>query len=59
MWIFFTVFIELVTTLLLFHVLFFFGYEACEVLTPQPGTAPAPPALESKVLTTGPPGKSL
>ena len=37
----------------------FFGYEACGVLAPQPGTEPAPPALEGKVLTTGPPGKSL
>ena len=26
---------------------------------PHPGTEPTPPALESEVLTTGPPGKSL
>ena len=32
------VFIEFVTTLLLFYVLFFFfGHEACEILAPQPG----------------------
>ena len=36
----------------------FFGHEACGILTPQPGIEPAPPALEGKVLTTGPPGKS-
>ena len=29
------------------------------VLAPQPGIKPTPPALEGKVLTTGPPGKSL
>ena len=29
------------------------------ILAPPPGTEPAPPALEGKVLTTGPPGKSL
>ena len=37
----------------------FFGYKACEVLPPQPGTEPAPPALEGNVLTAGPPGKYL
>ena len=36
-----------------------FGREACGILTPQPGIKPAPPALEGRVLTTGPPGKSL
>ena len=36
----------------------FFGHEACGNLSPQPGIEPTPPALESKVLTTGPPGKS-
>ena len=36
----------------------FFGCEACGILAPQPGIEPAPPALESKVLTTGRPGKS-
>ena len=36
----------------------FFGHEACGILAPQPGIEPAPPALESEILTTGPPGKS-
>ena len=33
--------------------------KACGILAPQPGTKPTTPALEGKVLTTGPPGKSL
>ena len=37
----------------------FFGCEARGILAPQPGIKPAPPALDGKVLTTGPPGKSL
>ena len=37
----------------------FFGHKACGILAPQPGIKPTPPALEGKVLTTGPPGKSL
>ena len=36
----------------------FFGHEACGILVPRPGIEPTPPALESEVLTTGPPGKS-
>ena len=36
----------------------FFGHEACGVLAPQLGIEPAPLALEGKVLTTEPPGKS-
>ena len=36
-----------------------FGCEACGILAPQPGIEPALPALEGKVLTTGPPEKSL
>ena len=59
MWTIFKVFIEFVTTLLLFYVFWFFGREACGVSAPWPGVEPAPPALEGKVLTTGPPGKSL
>ena len=35
----------------------FFGHKACGILAPQPGIKPTPPALEGKVLTTGPPGK--
>ena len=34
----------------------FFGCEACGISAPQPGMEPTPPALEVKVLTTGPPG---
>ena len=34
----------------------FFGREACGILAPQPRIKPAPPALEGKVLTAGPPG---
>ena len=34
-----------------------FGHEACEILAPQPGIKPTPPALEGEVLTTGLPGK--
>jgi len=49
----FKVFIEFVTILFLFYV----GHEACGIIAPQPGIEPAPPALEGKVLTTGPPGK--
>ena len=36
-----------------------FDREACGTFAPQPGMEPTPPALEDKVLTTVPPGKSL
>ena len=36
----------------------FFGPEACGILSPQLGIEPRPPALLGKVLITGPPGKS-
>ena len=36
----------------------FLGHEAYGILATQPGIEPAAPALEGKVLTTGPPGKS-
>ena len=36
-----------------------FGRKPCGILAPWPGIEPAPPALEGKVSTTGPPGKSL
>ena len=56
------VFIDFVAILLLlFYVsvfFFFFGPEACGILTPQPEIQPAPPALEGKVLTAGPPEES-
>ena len=38
--------------------LWFLSHKACESLAPGPGIEPATPALEGKVLTTGPPGKS-
>ena len=37
----------------------FFDCMACGIIAPQPGIEPSSPALEGKVLTTGPPGKSL
>ena len=37
----------------------FFGLEACGIEAPRPGIEPALPALDGKVLTTGPPRKSL
>ena len=37
----------------------FFGLVACGILAPQPGVEPARLELEGKVLTTGPPEKSL
>ena len=43
----------------MFYVLAFFGHEARGILVPQPGIEPTPPALEGKILTTGPPGRSL
>ena len=58
MWTIFKVFIEFVTILLLFYVLVY-GPQACGILTPQPGIELSLPALEGRVLTTGPPGKSL
>jgi len=36
----------------------FFGNKAYGILAPQPGIEPIPPALEGKILTTGPAGKS-
>ena len=38
--------------------LFFFGGEAHGILAPQLGIKPIPTALEGRILTTGPPGKS-
>ena len=37
----------------------FFSQEACGILAPQPGIKLTPSASEGKVLTAGPPGKSL
>ena len=36
----------------------FFAPEASGILGPRPGIEPTPAALEGKVPTTGPPGKS-
>ena len=36
----------------------FFDREAYEILVPQPGIEPAPPALKGEDLTTKVPGKS-
>ena len=41
-----------------YFMFWFFGCKACGILAPRPGVKPVSPALESKVLTTGPPGKS-
>ena len=54
---FLKVFIEFVTVLLLFYVLVL-GPPGIMVLAPQPGMESTPPALEGKILTPGPPGKS-
>ena len=48
-WIIFKVFIEFVTMLLLFYVLFF-GQEACGIIAPGPGIKPIPPALDGEAL---------
>ena len=58
MWTIFKVFIEFVTMLFLFSVLFF-GPRAPGVLAPQPGVEPAPPVGKGKVLTTKLPWKTL
>ena len=46
MWTIFKVFIEFITILLLFYVLFWFGLRACGILVLQPGIEPALLALE-------------
>ena len=57
-WTIFKVFTEFVTILLLFYVSIFWPREACGILAPRPGIAPATPALEGETLSTGLPGKS-
>ena len=62
LWTIFKVFIEFVIILLMFYVLdffFFFGHEIHGVLAAWPGIELLPPTLESEVLTTGEPVKSL
>ena len=56
MWAIFKVFIEFVAILLLFYV--FFGQETCGILDLWSEIELSLPALEHKVLSTGPPGKS-
>ena len=64
MWTIFKVFIKFVTIVLLFYVCvcvyiyIYISCEACGILAPQPGIKPAPPALESKDVTTELLGKS-
>ena len=57
MWTIYKVFIEFVTCCFCI-ILWFFGQEVCEILTPQLRIEPAPPALEGEALTSGPLGKS-
>ena len=59
MWTILKVFIEFVILLLLLFMFWFLGQEACGILPPWLEIKPIPPALEGKVLTTGPPEKSL
>ena len=51
MWTILKIFIEFVTMLPLFYVVFFFGWEACGISAPRPGIKPAPLASEGEVLT--------
>ena len=57
MWTIFKVFIEFCYNIPSVSHFWYFGYQACGILAPQPGIRPTPPALEDEVLTTGPPGK--
>ena len=41
-----------------FFLFFFFGHTTWHAKLPGPGIEPEPPAVEARVLTTGPPGKS-
>ena len=54
MWTIFKIFIEFVTVLLLFLCFGFLATRHVRFLAPWPGIEPTPPALEGKVLTTGP-----
>ena len=47
----FKVYVEFVTILLVFYILFFYGPEDCGILAPLPGLEPAHPTLEGDVLT--------
>ena len=41
-----------------YFIFWFFSHKAGGILSPQPGTRAALPAMEGEVLTPGPPGKS-
>ena len=68
MWTIFKVFIKFVTIVLrccvcvcvyiYIYIYIYISCEACGILAPQPGIKPAPPALESKDVTTELLGKS-
>ena len=49
MWTIFEVFVEFVTTLLLF-LFWLFGHKACGILVPQPGIEPPPPDWKAESL---------
>ena len=42
-----------------FLMFWFFGHKTYGISVSRPGIEPTPPALEGKILITGPPGKSL
>ena len=55
-WTIFKVFVEFIT--IFYFVFWLFGHKAYGIFAPKPGVEPAPPAVESEVLTTGPPGRA-
>ena len=57
-WTIFKVFIEFITTLLLFFMFWFFGPEARRILVSPTGIEPVSSVLQGEVLTTEPAGKS-
>ena len=57
MWAIFKVFTIFYNTASVSHFVFF-AHELCGILAAQLVIEPTPPALEGKVLTTGPPGMS-
>ena len=58
-WTILKVFTEFVTILLLLLMFWLFDHEAYGIVAPPPEFEPAPPLLEGRVLTFGPPGNSL
>ena len=51
-------FIYIYIYIVLYCFVLLFGHEACGILASQPGMEPTLPAMEGKVLTTGPPRNS-